>query len=116
MSSGSGGKSGLTPGTFEFGPSQFDLQSILDALSGNQQTTTNRYDQLGLGGSTMESQDLSQQKLLSEAAKGQVQTSEVNNPAFNPALQPATTNQQGTVVGSGIGAALGGLGKLVGIG
>jgi hypothetical protein len=90
------GKSGLDTnlqqGQFSFGPSQFDLGAIMSAVGGNQQTTTNRYNQLGMGGSTPELQDLAQQSELGQAAIGQEQTTDVGNPALNPALQPAETN------------------------
>jgi hypothetical protein len=96
MSESGGGKSGLDTnlqqGPFEFGPSQFDLGAIMNAVGGNQQSTTNRYNQLGMGGSTPELQDLAQQQNLGQAAIGQEQTADVGNPAFNPALQPAQTN------------------------
>jgi hypothetical protein len=91
-----GGVSGLDTnlqqGQFEFGPSQFDLGAISDATSGNQQTTSARYDQLGMGGSTPELQDLANQANLGQATQGQEQTQDVTKPAFNPALQPAQTN------------------------
>ena len=94
--SGKGGISGLDTnlqqGQFEFGPSQFDLGAITDATSGNQQTTTARYNQLGMGGSTPELQDLANQANLGQATIGQEQTQDVTNPAFNPALQTAQTN------------------------
>jgi hypothetical protein len=132
MSSGgstnSGGKAGvsgldtnLQQGQFEFGPSQFDLGAIMDAVSGNQQTTSARYNQLGMGGSTPELQDLASQANLGQAAIGQEQTSDVTNPAFNPALQTAQTNiptsavlaadqanqQAGQKLGASVGQALG---------
>lgn len=95
-SSGKGGVSGLDTnlqqGNFEFGPSQFDLGAIEAATQGNQQTTTARYDQLGMGGSTPELQDLANQANLGQATQGQEQTTDVTNPAFNPALQTAQTN------------------------
>jgi len=94
--SGKGGLSGLDTnlqqGQFEFGPSQFDLGAITDAVGGNQQTTTARYNQLGMGGSTPELQDLANQANLGQATQGQEQTTDVTNPAFNPALQTAQTN------------------------
>ena len=93
---GKGGISGLDTnlqqGNFEFGPSQFDLGAITDAIGGNQQTTTARYNQLGMGGSTPELQDLANQANFGQATIGQEQTQDVTNPAFNPALQTAQTN------------------------
>lgn len=95
-SGGKGGVSGLDTnlqqGQFEFGPSQFDLGAISDATGGNEQSTTARYSQLGMGGSTPELQDLANQANLGQAAIGQEQTTDVTNPAFNPALQTAQTN------------------------
>jgi hypothetical protein len=95
-SAGKGGISGLDTnlqqGQFEFGPSQFDLNALTDAMGGNEQTTTARYNQLGMGGSTPELQDLANQAKLGEATQGQEQTQDVTNPAFNPALQTAQTN------------------------
>jgi|HubBroStandDraft_2_1064218.scaffolds.fasta_scaffold39369_2 hypothetical protein len=88
----SGLDTNLMQGPFEFGPSQFDLGAITDAVTGNQTETTNRYDQLGMGGSTPELQDLASQAKLGQATQGQEQTSTVTNPAFNPALQTAQTN------------------------
>jgi hypothetical protein len=123
-SEGSGGKGGisgldtnLTQGPFEYGPSQFDLGAITNATSGNQQTTTARYNQLGMGGSTPELQDLANDATMGQAAQGQEQTQDVTNPAFNPALQTAQTNlptsavlqadQLQTQAGEQEGAALG---------
>jgi hypothetical protein len=88
----SGLDTNLMQGPFEFGPSQFDLGAITDAVTGNQTATTNRYNQLGMGGSTPELQDLAQQANMGTAAQGQEQTSTVGNAAFNPALQTAQTN------------------------
>jgi hypothetical protein len=88
----SGLDTNLMQGPFEFGPSQFDLGQITDAVTGNQTATTNRYNQLGMGGSTPELQDLAQQANMGQATQGQEQTQDVTNPAFNPALQTAQTN------------------------
>ena len=88
----SGLDTNLQQGQFEFGPSQFDLGAIDAATQGNQQTTTNRYNQLGMGGSTPELQDLANQANLGQAEIGQQQTADVGNPAFNPALQKVETN------------------------
>ena len=73
---------------FLFGPSPFDLSQLVAALGSNLTGITNRYNQLGLGGSTMEQQDLAAAPLQEKAAVGQEQTSTVTNPAINPALQP----------------------------
>ena len=92
VSSKSGLDTNLQQGQFEFGPSQFDLGAISDAVGANQQSTSARYSQLGMGGSTPELQDLANQANLGTAAVGQEQTADVTNPAFNPALQTAQTN------------------------
>ena len=113
MGTGTGGK-GDSTGPFQFGPSQFDIGAILNAVGGNDETTTARYNQLGMGGSTPEQTDLAQQGTIGQAAAGQLQTADVGNPAFNPALQTPTTNQEGTVIGSALGSAASGLSKLVG--
>jgi hypothetical protein len=126
MSTGGGasGKEGvsgldtnLQQGNFEFGPSQFDLGAITNATQGNEASTTARYNQLGMGGSTPELQDLANQANLGQAAIGQEQTTDVTNPAFNPALQTAQTNiptsavlaadQANTAAGQKLGAAAG---------
>jgi hypothetical protein len=104
-SSSTGGKGGISgldtnlqQGQFEFGPSQFDLGAISDAIGGNDASTTARYNQLGMGGSTPELQDLANQANLGQATQGQEQTADVTNPAFNPALQTAQTNIPTTAV------------------
>jgi hypothetical protein len=123
-SGGASGKEGISgldtnlqQGAFEFGPSQFDQSAIDAATSGNQATTSARYNQLGMGGSTPELQDLASQANLGQAAIGQEQTADVTNPAFNPALQTAQTNiptsavlaadQANTAAGQKLGAAAG---------
>jgi hypothetical protein len=117
----SGLDTNLQQGQFEFGPSQFDLGAITNATQGNEASTTARYNQLGMGGSTPELQDLAQQSNVGQATIGQEQTTDVVNPAFNPALQPAQTNlptsavlaadqanqQAGQKLGASAGQALG---------
>lgn len=114
---GSGLDTNLQQGQFEFGPSQFDIGAIMDAVSGNQTATTNRYNQLGMGGSTPELTDLAQQTSLGQAAEGQLQNTEVKDPAFNPALQPAETNlSSGAVTSANSSGGIGGtLGSLAGL-
>lgn len=82
-----GNNNTATQGGFSFGPSAFDAEMIANALTGNQTATTNRYNQLGLGGSTMEGQDQAFQTLASSALTGQEQTADVTNPAINTSLQ-----------------------------
>jgi hypothetical protein len=115
---------GGNPADFQFGPSPFDLSQLVAALSSNLGTITNRYNQLGLGGSTMEKEDLAAAPKQEEAAIGQEQTQTVTNPAINPALQPpinqlvgvnSQTGAQGastlgTLAGTAAGLGLGAIG------
>src|SRR5580704_7203485 len=95
-----GGGAGLP---FNFGPSPFDLSSIMSATGDNTQSVTNRYNQLGLGGSTMEGQDLT----------GQQQTQTVSDPAINTSLQPSVNQLIGVgstqAANQGLTSALGNL-------
>ena len=89
----SGGGFNVTSGgaglPFNFGPSPFDLSSINSATGDNTAAVTNRYQQLGMGGSTPEQQDLTGQQQLGEAAIGEEQTKTVADPAINTSLQPS---------------------------
>jgi hypothetical protein len=112
MSIGGGSKGGYdvtgggTDAPWSWGVSPFDQNQISMATGSNEQAIGNRYDQLGLGGSTMEGQDMTGATDMGEAMTGQEQTANVSNPALNPALQPQlnslidATNQQGTSLGS----------------
>jgi hypothetical protein len=112
MSIGQGSKGGFdvtgggTDAPWSWGVSPFDQNQISMATGSNEQAIGNRYDQLGLGGSTMEGQDMTGATDMGEAMTGQEQTANVSNPALNPALQPqlnsliGATNQQGTSLGS----------------
>jgi hypothetical protein len=115
----SGLDTNLQQGQFEFGPSQFDLGALMDAVSGNTQSTDARYSQLGMGGSTPNLQDDANQTNLGQATIGQEQSTDVGNPAFNPALQTAETNlTSGQVTSanqSSGGGILGSLGSLAGL-
>lgn len=98
---GKGGSGQQQQGPFNFGPSAFDLQAIMNALGTSETAMTNRYKQLGLGGSTMLQQDLGNAPSLTGglpkealAMVGQMQTQDVGNAAFNPALQSATSTPQ----------------------
>lgn len=106
---------GGTGAPWNWGVSQFD-QSMIDAATGsNQQATQNRYQQLGLGGSTMEGQDVAGGGLMGSAMTGQEQTQNVGNPALNPALQPQLNQLIGGTQGSsGKGGLLGGIGNAIG--
>lgn len=98
---------------FNFGPSPFDLSAIMSSVGDNTEAVTNRYKQLGLGGSTMEQQDLAGQQGIGEAAIGQEQNKTVSDPAINTSLQPSVNSLIG--VGStqsanqGLTSALGNL-------
>jgi hypothetical protein len=95
-SSGSQGGYNVTSGgaglPFNFGPSPFDLSAIGAATGDNTAAVTNRYNQLGLGGSTMENQDLTGQDTMGQAAIGQEQTQTVADPAINTSLQPSVNS------------------------
>lgn len=85
---------GGDPSMWNWGVSPFDKQAIDTALTGSEGTTKARYDQLGLGGSTMEQQDLGNAPSVTgglpaeaSAVLGQEQTANVGNAALNPALQ-----------------------------
>jgi hypothetical protein len=116
---GSGLDTNIQQGQFEFGPSQFDLGAIMDAISGNTASTDARYSQLGMGGSTPNLQDDANQTNLGQATIGQEQTADVGNPAFNPALQKAETNLSSGQVEqanqSSSSGLLSGLGSLAGL-
>jgi hypothetical protein len=130
---GGGGKGGAPAGGFQltgggaeapwnWGVSPFDQSAIDTATGSNVTSTENRYNQLGLGGSTMEGQDVTEADKMGEAITGQEQTANVGNPALNPALQPTInqliTNPQGqqqqsqltNLAGKALGAGLNGLG------
>lgn len=86
---------GGTGAPWNWGVSPYDQSAINAAVGDDTAATSARYNQLGLGGSTMEGQDLgtlpSQTGGIAgegEAMTGQLQTQNVGNPALNPALQP----------------------------
>lgn len=105
-----------------WGVSDFDQSAIDSATGSNVSATQNRYNQLGLGGSTMEGQDVANDQTMGTALTGQEQTQNVGNAALNPALQPTLdqllTNQgaqqQNTqldaLAGKAVGAGLSGVG------
>ena len=119
--SGKGGSSGsgfnVTSGgaglPFNFGPSPFDLSAISSATGDNTAAVTNRYAQLGMGGSTPEQQDLTGQGNIGQAAIGQEQTQTVADPAINTSLQPSVNSLIGVgstqSANSGLTSALGNL-------
>ena len=125
---------GGTNAPWNWGVSPFDQSQIDQATASNKTAVTNRYNQLGLGGSTMEGQDIAGAGQMGEAMTGQLQTQNVVNPALNHALQPPINQIIGNVganagttaltslassalsggLGSGIGSALGGGAAAVG--
>jgi hypothetical protein len=110
---------GGTNAPFEMGPTPFDLSSIASSVSNDQDAITNRYNQLGMGGSTPESMDLTGASEIGAALTGQEQTQDVTNPALNPALQPPINELAGIMSGTGQNTAsseLGALGTLLGSG
>lgn len=106
---------GGTGAPWNWGVSDFDQSQIADATASDTQAVENRYQQLGLGGSTMEGQDVAGAGQMGEAMTGQLQTQNVGNPALNPALQPQLNSLIG-VNSSGSGGASGALGTLLGAG
>jgi hypothetical protein len=106
-----GGGFNLTGGganaPFEYGPSPFDLSQISDAVGSNTQAIQNRYQQLGLGGSSMEGQDVTGAQDMGSALIGQEQTQTVTNPAINPALQPPINQLTGVQSAASGGVSLG---------
>lgn len=106
---------GGTGAPWNWGVSPFDQTQIADATASNTQAIGNRYDQLGLGGSTAEQTDLTQAGNMGDAMTGQLQTANVGNAALNPALQPQLNSLVGVQSGGGSNAS-GALGTLLGAG
>jgi hypothetical protein len=123
MSIGGGGTKGGydvtgggTDAPWNWGVSQFDQDQINQATGSNTQAVENRYQQLGMGGSTMEGQDVTGAQNMGTAMTGQEQTANVGNPALNPALQPQLNDLIGATANSGLslGSLAGSAGKLAG--
>jgi hypothetical protein len=119
MSIGGGGTKGGydvtgggTDAPWNWGVSQFDQGQIDAATGSNTQAVENRYQQLGLGGSTMEGQDVTGAQNMGTAMTGQEQTANVGNAALNPALQPQLNDLIGATANQGVG--LGSLAKAAG--
>ncbi|HEX3522854.1 MAG TPA: hypothetical protein VHT52_12290 [Stellaceae bacterium] len=105
---------GGTNAPWTWGVSDFD-QSQIDAATGaNSQAVENRYQQLGMGGSTPEQQDVAGAGLMGQAMTGQEQTANVGQPALNPALQPQENQLIGAQSNPGVslGSLAGAAGKL----
>lgn len=88
---------GGTGAPWNWGVSPFDQTQIDQATASNTSAIDNRYKQLGLGGSTMQGQDDANAAAMGQAMTGELQTSNVGQPALNPALQP----QLNTIIGPG---------------
>ena len=106
---------GGTDAPWNWGVSPFDQSAIDQATATSGQAIGNRYQQLGLGSSTMEGQDEAGNQLAGEAETGQEQTSNVANPALNPALQPQLNSLIGTNQNnSSLSSLAGSLGSAIG--
>lgn len=117
--SGKGG-SGSGGGQYNYGVSPFDINAIMSAMGLNEQAIGNRYDQLGLGGSTMQGQDIGTTPSITggaagqgAAALGQLETANQGSAALNPAQQ---SNAQTLSNQAQAGSALGSLSSLIGSG
>lgn len=106
---------GGTGAPWNFGVSPFDQSTIDAATGGNVTATQNRYNQLGLGGSTMEGQDVAGATQAGTAMTGELQTANEANPALNPALQPQLNDLIGALGGTQ-GNTLSSLASLAGLG
>jgi hypothetical protein len=124
MSSSGGKGGGGSLGTL----SPFDISAISNAYGLNTEAIHNRYSQLGLGvpsgdpkaaaaggtnlsyggPSTMEQQDIAGAGLQANAALGQLETTNISNPALNQGLAGKINSV------SGIGGLLGNLGSGIG--
>jgi hypothetical protein len=115
---------GGTNAPWSWGVSPFDQSAIDQATGQNAQSIDARYNQLGLGGSTMEGQDQGAIPTATggntgqgEALTGQEQTSNVGQAALNPALQPQINQQIGqSTASSSLGSLAGLAGKALGAG
>jgi hypothetical protein len=105
---------GGTNAPWTWGVSDFDQSQINAATGSNTEAVQNRYQQLGLGGSTMEGQDVAGAGEMGQALTGQEQTQNVGNPALNPALQPQLNSLIGATANQGVslGSLAGAAGKL----
>lgn len=98
---------GGTDAPWNWGVSPFDQTQISDATGSNTQAIEDRYQQLGLGGSTMEGQDVAGAGQMGDAMTGQLQTQNVGNAALNPALQPQLNSLIGATGNSNLSSELG---------
>jgi hypothetical protein len=110
---------GGTNAPWTWGISPFDQSAIDSATGQNASSIDARYNQLGLGGSTMEGQDQGRIPTATggnigqgQAVTGQEQTSNVGLPALNPALQPQFNS---TIGGQPANTSASSLGSLAGL-
>ena len=91
-------------------------QAQADFTLGQQNVLTNDiYSRLGLGGSTMEAQDLGGNQLANLANISNIENQNANLQLAQEGLQlqsQTAANQQANAKGSAAGSAIGGLGKL----
>ena len=106
--SGGSSKGSASAGPNNWGVSPFDMSAVMDATGSNTQAVENRYQQLGLGGSTMEGQDVQGAQDMGQAMLGQLQTQNVGNANLNPALQPNPNSGSLSGLASGLGSLIGG--------
>jgi hypothetical protein len=105
---------GGTGAPWNWGTSPFDLSSIDTAVDTSTSNIQNRYNQLGLGGSTMEGQDVTGAQDAGQAMIGQQQTANVGQPALNPAEQPQLNNLVGFTPSSSGSSSLSSLAQAAG--
>jgi hypothetical protein len=112
---------GGTNAPWTWGISPFDQSAIDTATGQNKQSIDARYNQLGLGGSTMEGQDQGTIPTATggnigqgQAVTGHEQTTNVGQPALNPALQPQYNSTIGSQPANTSASSLGSLAGLAG--
>ncbi|HEX3520788.1 MAG TPA: hypothetical protein VHT52_01720 [Stellaceae bacterium] len=110
---------GGTNAPWTWGISPFDQSAIDTATGQNASSIGARYNQLGLGGSTMEGQDQGAIPTATggnvgqgQAVTGSEQNTNVGQPALNPALQPQFNS---TIGGQPANTSASSLGSLAGL-
>lgn len=101
---------------WNFGVSPFDQSTIDAATNQNEASIQARYNQLGLGGSTMAQQDKAGAAQAGTAMTGELQTANEADPALNPALQPQLNSLIGQLGSTGGGGTLSSLASAAGLG
>lgn len=108
---GGGGGSFNVPG----GLTPFQTAAFNQATAENQGAMANRYNQLGLGGSTMEQQDVSGLGLLGLAAAAPLEAGNVANQLAANNLANQQNQQLASSLGSLASAGIGSIGSLLGL-